>query len=202
MGTAIRLGLTGGIGSGKTTVAQMLGKLGAIVIDADAISRQTTSAGGPAIKAIEKTFGAELITREGALDRERMRELVFSNPVLRRQLEDIIHPLVAVEIRHQATLAARTGCRCTVYDIPLLVESGYWRAQLDRVLVVDCLADTQIERVMQRSGLARTAVENILAHQASRDKRLHAADAVICNDELPMDELEEQVRQLAPIFGL
>lgn len=202
MGTVIRLGLTGGIGSGKTTVAQMLGRLGASVIDADAISRQTTSAGGSAIETIEETFGAEFITREGALDRDRMRDRIFSEPASRRQLERIVHPLVALEIRQQAALAAKTGSRCTVYDIPLLVESGYWRAQLDRVLVVDCRADTQIERVMQRSGLARTAVENILANQVSRAERLHAADAVVCNDDLPMDELEEQVRQLAPCFGL
>jgi dephospho-CoA kinase len=202
MEAVIRLGLTGGIGSGKTTVAQMLGSLGAVVIDADAISRQTTSAGGPAIMAIERTFGAEFITREGALDRDRMREHIFSEPASRRQLEEIVHPLVALEIRHQATLAAKTGCRCMVYDIPLLVESGHWRSQLDRVLVVDCGVGTQIARVMQRSGLTRTAVENILANQASRGERLHAADAVVCNDGLSMDELEQQVRQLAPCFGL
>jgi dephospho-CoA kinase len=198
----LRLGLTGGIGSGKSTVAILLGGLGAAVIDADAISRQTTAPAGSAITAIRQTFGAEFITPDGALDRERMRQLVFSEPSARHRLEQIIHPLVGLETQRQAEAAIRSGVRCLVFDIPLLVESGRWRAMLDQVLVLDCTPDTQISRVMQRSGLSRTEVEKILAQQASRQLRLQAADHVLCNDHMSLSELERQVRLLARRFGL
>ena len=197
-----RLGLTGGIGSGKSTVAGMLAERGAALIDADAISRRTTAADGQAIAAIAQTFGPEFITPEGALDRDRMRALAFSDPSARRRLEQIIHPLVGLETRHQAQAAIDSGHRCIVFDIPLLVESPHWRRLLDEVLVLDCSPVTQIERVMQRSGLGRTEVEHILASQASRGARLRAADHVICNDGLTLLELAELVRQLAPRFGL
>jgi dephospho-CoA kinase len=198
----LRLGLTGGIGSGKSTVAGVLGVLGAAIIDADAISRQTTAPAGAAITAIRQTFGAEFITADGALDRERMRQLAFSEPSARHRLEQIIHPLVGLETQRQAEAAIRSGVRCLVFDIPLLVESGRWRAMLDQVLVLDCAPDTQISRVMQRSGLSRTEVEKILAQQASRQLRLQAADHVLCNDHLSLSELEHQVRLLARRFGL
>lgn len=198
----LRLGLTGGIGSGKSTVARLLAGHGAAVIDADAISRQTTAPAGAAIAAIRQTFGPDFITPEGALDRERMRHLAFSEPSARQRLEQIIHPLVGLETQRQAQAATQAGMRCLVFDIPLLVESGRWRANLDQILVLDCAPDTQISRVMQRSGLSRTEVEKILAQQASRHLRLQAADHVICNDHLSLSELEHQVGLLAGRFGL
>ncbi len=197
-----RLGLTGGIGSGKSTVAGMLAGHGAVLIDADAISRQTTAAGGAAIDAIRLAFGPEFITDEGALDRERMRTLAFSDPTARQRLEQIVHPLVGQETRRQEKIAVDGERSCIVFDIPLLVESARWRAQLDQVLVLDCGPETQIERVMRRSGLSRGEVENIIAQQASRRLRLHAADHVICNDGLSLPELTRLVGLLASRFGL
>jgi dephospho-CoA kinase len=198
----LRLGLTGGIGSGKSTVAGMLARHGAALVDADAISRQTTAAGGQAITAIAQAFGPEFITPEGALDRERMRALAFSDPTARRRLERIVHPLVGLETRRQADAAIAAGQRCIVFDIPLLVESAHWRTSLDCVLVVDCNPETQIQRVMQRNGLRREEVEGILANQASRLRRLRAADHVICNDGISLPQLALIVGQLAGRFGL
>ncbi len=197
-----RLGLTGGMGSGKSTVAGMLAERGAGIIDADAISRQTTAAGGQAIDAIRQAFGPAFITTEGALDRDSMRTLAFSDPTARRRLEQIVHPLVGLETRRQAEAAIESGCRCIVFDIPLLVESAHWRARLDQVLVVDCRPETQIERVMRRNGLSRDEVERILAQQASRRLRLQAADHVICNEGLGLPELARLVGFLARRFGL
>ncbi len=197
-----RLGLTGGIGSGKSTVAHMLAGHGAAVIDADAISRELTAAGGQAMPAILQAFGAGFISAEGALDRHRMRALAFSDPSARRRLEQIIHPLVGLETRRRAQAAIDAGSRCVMFDIPLLVESSHWRPQLDAVLVLDCSPQTQVERVMQRNGLPKSEVEAIVAQQASRRQRLLAADHVICNDGLSLSELDRLVRQLAPRFGL
>ncbi len=202
MQAVIRLGLTGGIGSGKSTVAAMLARHGAAVIDADAISRQTTAAGGTAIAAIRQAFGPEFITPDGALDRDRMRERVFRDPGARRQLEHIVHPLVGLETARQTQAAIAAGRRCIVFDVPLLVESGHWRPRLDQVLVVDCRPEVQVERTMQRSGLARDAVMDILANQASREARLRAADIVLCNDGLSLQELALEVQQMAGRFGL
>jgi dephospho-CoA kinase len=202
MQAVIRLGLTGGIGSGKSTVAAMLARHGAAVIDADAISRQTTAAGGTAIAAIRQAFGPEFITPDGALDRDRMRERVFRDPGARRQLEHIVHPLVGLETARQTQAAIAAGCRCLVFDVPLLVESGHWRPRLDQVLVVDCRPEVQVERTMQRNGLARDAVMDILASQASREARLRAADIVLCNDGLSLHELALEVEQMTGRFGL
>ncbi|MBK9443784.1 MAG: dephospho-CoA kinase [Comamonadaceae bacterium] len=200
--SAFKLGLTGGIGSGKSTVAAMLAELGAAVMDADAISRQLTAPQGLAIDAIRQTFGVTLITPEGALDRNRMRHLVYADPTARERLEAIIHPLVHQEIWRQAQVAESAGHRCLVFDVPLLVESAHWRSRVDQVLVVDCSPETQIARVMARSGLARAEVEAILAAQASRAQRLAAADLVILNDGITLAELACQVHQFAPGFGL
>lgn len=197
-----RLGLTGGIGSGKSTVAAMLARHGAAVIDADAISRQTTATGGTAIEAIRQAFGPEFITPDGALDRDRMREHVFREPGARRQLELIVHPLVGLETARQTEAAIAAARRCLVFDVPLLVESGHWRARLDQVLVIDCRPELQIERTMQRSGLTREAVMDIMASQASREARLRAADMVLCNDGLSLQELAQEVQQIAGRFGL
>ena len=198
----LRLGLTGGIGSGKSTVAAMLLARGAVIIDADAISRATTTAGGAAIEAIRRTFGAEYIDNQGALDRERMRMATFADAQVRARLEAIIHPLVGEESTRRESAAQANGSACVVFDIPLLVESGKWRRKVDAVLVVDCTAAVQTGRVMARSGLARTAVEQIIASQASRAQRLAAADAVLFNAGITLADLELQVGQAAQRFGL
>lgn len=199
---AMRVGVTGGIGSGKSTVLQMLAQLGAAVIDADAISRGTTAAGGAAIAAIAATFGADFITPEGALDRARMRAHAYADPEARKQLEEIIHPLVGRESARQVQAALHAGMPCIVFDIPLLVESGRWRAQLDRVLVVDCSPQTQVDRVMARSGLKAEEVRAIMAAQASRNQRLAAADVVICNEGVTLEQLRDNVVQVGRRLGL
>lgn len=199
---ALRLGLTGGIGSGKSTVAAMLADLGAAVIDADAIARSVTAAGGAAITAIRAAFGADFIDASGALDRGRMRELAYTDPDARKRLEAIIHPLVGQKTWQKATLAETAGYRYLVFDVPLLVESSHWRARVDRVIVVDCAPTTQIERVVARSGLTPSAVEAILAAQSPRLQRLKAADAVIFNEGISLPVLRSQVSALARGLGL
>jgi dephospho-CoA kinase len=194
-----RLGLTGGIGSGKSTVASMLQTHGATVIDADAISRACTAPNGMAIAAIATSFGAEFIAADGSLDRARMRSLVFETPSARQALEAIVHPFVGSEIRRQVDAAATA---CIVLDIPLLVESPHWRTQLDRVLVVDCLPATQRARVRERSGWDDATIDAVMRSQASRQARLAAADAVIHNDGLSLVQLQRLVSQLAGVFGL
>jgi dephospho-CoA kinase len=200
--SAMRVGLTGGIGSGKSTVLQMLADLGAAVIDADAISRSTTAAGGAAIASIAQRFGADFITPEGALHRERMREQAYRDPQARKHLEDIIHPLVGEESERQLNAALAAGVPCIVFDIPLLVESGRWRARVDRVLVVDCSEQTQVDRVVARSGHTPEEVRAIMAAQASRAERLAAADLVICNDAISLEQLRDKVVQAARRLGL
>ena len=204
MQTPFLLGLTGGIGSGKSTVAQMLAVQGAAIIDADAISRATTAAGGAALPAIAQQFGAHLIAPDGALDRTAMRALVFDDADARQRLEAIIHPLVAQETDRQARLALDAGGRLLVFDVPLLAESGArWRAKVDRVLVIDCDSATQIDRVMARNALPRDQVEQIVAAQASRAQRLAAADLVIFNGAgVTQDALRAQAARLAQTFGL
>jgi dephospho-CoA kinase len=198
----IQLGLTGGIGSGKSTVAALFAECGASIIDADAISRQSTASGGIAIQAIERAFGAAMLTSDGSLDRDAMRALIFSQPDAKTQLEAIIHPLVGQAIAAQQLAAVQAGYRLVVLDIPLLVESNHWRLKLDAVVVVDCDVETQIQRVMQRSQWPRTQVEQVIAAQASRQQRLAAADSVICNDGIDLATLKLQVRETAARFGL
>lgn len=199
---AMRIGLTGGIGSGKSTVLQMLRELGAAAIDADAISRATTAAGGAAIPHIAQRFGADFIDATGALDRARIRARIYAHPEARRELEAIIHPLVGEEIARQVDAALAAGARCIVFDIPLLVETGRWRAEVDRVMVVDCEPETQVARVTARSGLAPDEVRAIIAAQAPRALRLAAADVVVCNEGLDLDALRNEVEQAARSFGL
>jgi dephospho-CoA kinase len=191
MGAPLRIGLTGGIGSGKSTVAAMLAALGATVVDADAISRACTAPGGAAIEPIRDTFGNAFIAPDGALDRDHMRALVFREPEAKARLEAIIHPLVRAEIDRR--IAACTT-DTVVLDLPLLVESPRWRERCDRVWVVDCTPETQIERVMARSGWPREQVLAVLAQQASRAQRLAAADVVIDNDGVDLETLRARVR--------
>ena len=198
-----RLGLTGGIGSGKSTVAQRLQARGATIIDADHISRSLTATGGAALPAIAQVFGADLIDAQGALNRVRMRELVFSSPDARHQLEGILHPMIAEQTRQQHEAAIACGSKLIVHDIPLLVESGHWRTRLDGVLVVDCQESTQIARVMARNSMSADAVQAIMATQASRAQRLAAADWVIYNDaDVSLDTLHTFTDQIATWFGL
>lgn len=202
MRPVFRLGLTGGIGSGKSTVAGMLSRLGAAVIDADAIARKVTAPGGSAIDKIRFEFGSEFITPDGALDREKMRALAFSDASARTRLEAIVHPLVGAKTARQTQSAIDQGHCFIVHDVPLLVESPAWRQRVDQVLVVDCTAQVQVERTMQRSGLTRSAIENIISAQASRLARLAAADMVIFNAGLSLDDLALEVAQIARRFGL
>lgn len=202
MATALRLGLTGGIGSGKSTVAAQWQAMGAALIDADQLAKTCTAAGGAAIPAIEASFGPELLDASGALNRDAMRTLAFKDPGARARLEAIVHPLVGLAIEQAAQSAESQGSRCLVFDIPLLVESGHWRSRLQRVLVVDCEPETQIQRVMQRNGLSRSEVERILAAQASRAQRLRAADVVLYNDGITLPGLAHQVQQIGKQFGL
>ena len=198
----LRIGLTGGIGSGKSTVARTLADCGAAVIDADAISRQLTAPGGLAIAAIASQFGNQFVTAEGAMNRELMRQLAFDDPVSRHRLESILHPLVGDEVLAQTGREMAAGRTCLVFDIPLLVESGRWRMQVDRVLVIDCSVTTQIDRVTTRNNFSREAVQKIIAGQATRDQRLAAADICIYNDGLSLESLDALIRQLARSFGL
>jgi dephospho-CoA kinase len=191
----LRIGLTGGIGSGKSTVAALLGQHGAAVIDTDAIARQLTLSGGAAVEPIRATFGPEFIGTDGALDRACMRALAFSDPTAKQRLEAILHPLIGAETERLADAAA-PDCPVVVFDVPLLVESGRWRARVDRVLVVDCLEDTQVRRVVERSGWAASAVHAVLAQQATRAQRRACADAVIFNDTITREQLGDEVRSV------
>jgi len=199
----LRLGLTGGIGSGKSTVASILASAGAAVMDADAISRSLTLPGGRAIPAILAEFGEQLIAPDGAMNRDAMRALVFSNPQSKRQLEAIIHPLVGQVLQEESHAALAAGHACLVYDVPLLVESGdRWRRQVDWVCVVDCEVETQIQRVMRRNQLSRAEIERIISQQASRQQRLDCADAVIFNEGIDLAQLKQMVHEMMARFGL
>jgi dephospho-CoA kinase len=198
-----RIGLTGGIGSGKSTVAGFLARRGAAIIDADAISRSLTAPGGRAMAAIAHTFGEAMVGPDGAMNRQAMRERIFQDPRAKHQLEHIIHPLVGQITAEQAQTALQTGHRVLVFDVPLLVESGErWRKQVDRVIVVDCDTETQKQRVLARSGLSALEVERIVAQQATRAQRLACADITLVNQGLNFDELDAQVAQMAADFGL
>lgn len=198
-----RIGLTGGIGSGKSTVAGFLAQRGACIIDADALSRSLTAPHGRAMPAIAQAFGKSLQRPDGAMDREAMRALIFKDPQAKRQLENIIHPLVSLLSQEMAQTAVRQGQTVLVFDVPLLVESGArWRSQLDRVLVVDCEAQTQRQRVLQRSALSHEDTDRIMAQQASRAQRLACADIVIVNEGLNLDGLDSLTSQVAADFGL
>lgn len=196
-------GLTGGIGSGKSTVATMLGDLGAVVVDADAVSRALTAAGGQAMPAIIERFGQQVADATGALDRVSMRELVFSDASAKDTLQALLHPLIQQQMLNAINKAfAQPGVTHVVCDIPLLVESDQWRKGLSKVWVVDCDEQTQITRVMARSQLSQQAVRAIMASQATRTQRLHAADVVVYNQGIDFDSLRQQVASSAALLGL
>ncbi|MEO8836683.1 MAG: dephospho-CoA kinase [Caldimonas sp.] len=191
----LRIGLTGGIGSGKSTVGGLLHGLGAIVIDTDLIARRLTASGGPAMAAIGTTFGRAFVAADGSLDRQRMRAAAFDDAAVRRQLEAILHPLIDAEVRREAEAAPPTA-PAIVFDVPLLVESGRWRGRVDRVWVVDCDEDVQVERVAARPGWTAQAARAVIGQQASRADRRTTADAVIANQGLGLDRLAAEVGQL------
>lgn len=176
------IGLTGGIGSGKSTVSHLLGDLGAGVIDTDLIAHQITAPRGKAIPAIEAKFGSEYIDAHGALIRPKMRTLIFEDPKSRLILEQITHPLIREETTKQAFVLAQSEVPYLLFVVPLLIESASWRNLVDYLIVVDCSVETQISRVMQRNNIPRQVVENILRAQAGRQERLQAANVVIENE--------------------
>ncbi|MBI5006722.1 MAG: dephospho-CoA kinase [Nitrosomonadales bacterium] len=184
------VGLTGGIGSGKSTVARLFSELGVRTIDTDLISHQLTQAGGAAIPAIRKSFGDALVDDKGALDRDAMRRLVFADPAEKRKLEAILHPLILALTKEQAALPSESPY--TLIVVPLLFESGNYADWLDRTITVDCPDETQIARTTQRSKLSEAGVRAIMAQQLPRDERLRLADEVIRNDG-PLEELKSQV---------
>lgn len=197
-----RIGLTGGIGSGKSTVASLFADLGAYVIDADKISRGVTAMGGPAIEPIKSHFGTAFIQTDGSLNRDHMRQLVFNDARARSVLEGIVHPLIQQEMQHQLRKAALINTRLVVYDIPLLGGYSHWRQELDSVLVVDCSHETQINRVITRNAFTRETIEKIIASQASRAERLKVADLIIFNENITLDQLRNEVCQVAEVYGL
>ena len=190
----LRIGLTGGIGSGKSTVAALLTARGATLIDTDAIARSVTQPGGSALDAIRLEFGDSVFDPTGGLDRARVRELVFSNLSARKRLEKILHPLIAIECDRQVDLAGNVSV--VVFDVPLLVESGRWRTRVHRVLVIDATEPTQLRRVLARSDWKEEAVLAVIAQQAGRHSRRAAADAVIFNENLTLGELNNEVESL------
>jgi len=191
----LKIGLTGGIGSGKTKVADMLADWGVPIIDTDVIAHQLTAPAGAAMPAIQQAFGAGVVTADGALDRAAMRSLAFQDPQARTRLEGILHPLIGQEAIQQA---AQTTAPYVVFVVPLLVESGpRWLDRVDRVCVVDCSPDTQVARVQARSGLTLEVIERIMSVQASRQARLAAADDIVDNDgHVALDTLRAQTRAL------
>lgn len=178
-GQPLAIGLTGGIGSGKSLVADLFAENGATIVDTDVIAHGLTAPGGAAIAAIADCFGSEFIGADGAMDRARMRARIFSDPGARQQLEAILHPRIRAAA--EATARSATG-PYTLFVVPLLVESGNWVQRVDRVLVVDCPEALQLARVMARNGLPEQQVLAIMAAQATRRARLDAADDVVVND--------------------
>jgi dephospho-CoA kinase len=186
------VGLTGGIGSGKSAAADEFARLGATVVDTDAIAHGLTGAGGSAMPEVERIFGQGVIDSSGAMDRRKMRERVFAEPAAKKALEALLHPMIREESRRRIDAAQSPY---VVHVVPLLVESADYRKRVDRVLVVDCPEALQVERVRARSALPEAEVRAIMASQAARADRLAAADDVIDNSGT-LDALREQVAAL------
>ena len=183
------VGLTGGIGSGKTTVAELFASHGAGLVDTDEISHHLTAPAQPAITEIVRKFGPQFVAADGSLDRVRMRDLVFADPLARKDLEAILHPLIRQESSRQIR---QSTAPYVIVVVPLLFETGNYRSENGRILVVDCQQEIQISRVMTRSGLSRSQVLSIIASQVSREDRLRGADDIINNDG-DLGALQEQV---------
>ncbi len=186
MGRMLRIGLTGGIASGKTTVADLFESFGATVIDTDRIARDVVMPGQPVLASLTQALGHGILDAKGNLDRERLRERIFSDAATRGIVEGILHPAIISELMRRAGSAPGPY---QVLVIPLLVEGGH-RGLADRVLVVDCPEEQQIERLMRRDGETRESTARALAAQATRVERLHAADDVIVNDGNPAKLVE------------
>ena len=186
------VGLTGGIGSGKTTVAELFLSQGAGLVDTDEISRRLTAPAQPAIAEIARKFGPQFVAEDGSLDRVRMRNLVFADLSARKDLEAIVHPLIRQESTRQIQ---ESTAPYVVVVVPLLIETGAYRGMIGRILVVDCEPETQVRRVMERSRLSRNEVLSIIASQVSRQQRLREADDIIQND----DDLESLPAQVNPL---
>ena len=189
----LAIGLTGGIGSGKSSVARLLVAHGATLIDTDAIAHALTTPGGAAMPALTAEFGAEIADPSGAMDRHRMRALVFADATAKRRLEAILHPLIGQQAQRQFE-AATTEVR--VFDVPLMTASSPWRQRCQRILVVDCSAATQIQRVKARSGWSDDQIQRVMASQATREHRRAIADAVIFNDGIRPEALATEVGAL------
>jgi len=186
------VGVTGGIGCGKSTVTDLLAARGAAVVDTDAIAHQLTGANGAAMPAIAIAFGPTVVRADGALDRGAMRRLVFSDASARTRLEAILHPMIRRESEARCDAVVAANAPYVLLIVPLLVESGSYRDRMARVLVIDCGEDVQVSRVMARSGLSADEVRAIMATQASRAERLAAADDVLLNDG-DLDSLRAQL---------
>jgi dephospho-CoA kinase len=185
--------LTGGIGSGKSTVASMFVELGASLVDTDAISRSLTAPGGSAMAPISAAFGLEAVAADGSMDRDRMRAMVFGDAGAKSRLEAILHPLIAAEAERAAQAAAGG---VVVFDVPLLAESNRWRARVRRIVVVDCAESTQVDRVSRRPGWSVEAARRVVSQQAMRPRRRAIADAVIHNDGIDLGQLRSRVEAL------
>ncbi|MFT5589746.1 MAG: dephospho-CoA kinase [Bradyrhizobium sp.] len=191
------VGLTGGIGSGKSTVADLFAERGVTLIDTDLIAHKLTAPGGAALPAIADAFGPQFLQVDGAMNRALMRDQVFSNPAAKKKLEAILHPLIGQEVVRAAAQA--TGLY-QLFVVPLLVESGRWRERVTRILVVDCPEELQIARVMQRNGLPEEQVRAIMATQSTRAQRSAAADDLIWNDR-DATALVPQVDRLHKLYS-
>jgi dephospho-CoA kinase len=186
------VGLTGGIGCGKSAAADLFAELGATIVDTDVISRELTGAGGEAVPAIEQAFGAEYVHADGSMNRAAMRNLVFADAHAKARLEAILHPLIRARSR---ALVERASSPYVILVVPLLLETGAYREIIDRVAVVDCDEARQIERVKSRSGLTEDEVRAIIAAQIDRRQRLAQADDVLNNDS-DISALRSAVRRL------
>lgn len=188
------VGLTGGIGSGKSLAASFFSDLGIPVVDADAVSRSITAAGGEACRAVAEEFGGEFISEDGSMNRAKMRELVFSDPSAKARLEALLHPIIEAKTRARFDELSKDHL-VIIYDCPLLIEKKEWREGVDRILVVDVEPQEQIRRVGLRSGLSPSEVEAVMRNQASRQERLAAADDVIYNGG-GIEDLQAAVKKI------